>query len=169
MKISFYISAMLLALSVFGAKAQYSGSVSSDDTIIEHIEEDGNVAVNMPDELLNRLRPVKGETEKLEEQPKVSTTSTPTSGKMGGYRIQVFSDNNAQTAKAEASARARNVSAKFPEYATYVVFSSPYWRLRVGNFRTQEEANNAAHLLKEAFPSYSREIRVVRDRITVGK
>ncbi len=170
MKISFYISALLLALTVVGARAQdFSGQDSDDATIIEHIEENGNVAVNMPSELLKRLQPVNDETEKLEEQPKASATTVPASGKMGGYRIQVFSDNNAQTAKAEARARAKNVSAKFPEYATYVVFSSPYWRLRVGNFRTQEEANNAAHLLKEAFPSYSREIRVVRDRITVGK
>ena len=165
MKISTCISVLLLVLSVLTVNASGVGSYSSDESIVEHIEKTGNVTVNMPDVLQERVGRAKTVEEKFEEKPVVTYPS----GKMGGYRIQVFSDNNARTAKAEARSRARNVSAKFPEYATYVVFSSPYWRLRVGNFRTQEEANNAAHMLKEAFPAYSREIRVVRDRITVGE
>jgi len=165
MKINTCISALLLVLSVLTVNASGVGSYSGDESIVEHIEETGNVAVNMPSVLQERVGYVKTVEEKVEEKPAVASPS----GKMGGYRIQVFSDNNARTAKAEARSRARNVSAKFPEYATYVVFSSPYWRLRVGNFRTQEEANNAAHMLKEAFPAYRREIRVVRDRITVGE
>lgn len=165
MKINTCISALLLVLSVLTVNASGVGSYSGDGSIVEHIEETGNVAVNMPSVLQERVGYVKTVEEKVEEKPAVASPS----GKMGGYRIQVFSDNNARTAKAEARSRARNVSAKFPEYATYVVFSSPYWRLRVGNFRTQEEANNAAHMLKEAFPAYRREIRVVRDRITVGE
>lgn len=165
MKISTCISVLLLVLSVLTVNASGMGSYSRDESIVEHIEKTGNVTVNMPDVLQERVGRAKTVVEKVEEKPVVASPS----GKMGGYRIQVFSDNNARTAKAEARSRARNVSAKFPEYATYVVFSSPYWRLRVGNFRTQEEANNAAHMLKEAFPAYSREIRVVRDRITVGE
>ncbi len=162
MKVSIYISALLLALSFINAGARNVG----DGNIVGHIEKSGNVTVNMPSALLERLDRVKVEEEKLEEHPKAPAAA---SGKMGGYRIQVFSDNNARTAKTEARSRARNVSAKFPDYATYVVFSSPYWRLRVGNFRTKDEADNAAHLLKEAFPAYSREIRVVRDRIVVSE
>lgn len=52
-------------------------------------------------------------------------------------------------------------------FVTYVVYNSPYWRLRVGNFKTNEEAQTAAEELRMAFPSYAREIRVVRDRIVV--
>lgn len=157
---------LLPALSAVTASAQDVMSAPDSQSIVRHIEKEGNVTVNMPTELLERLVPtVKAVPVEAEEtKPAVAP-----SGKMGGYRIQVFSDNNARTAKAEARRRANTVSSKFPEYATYVVFSSPYWRLRVGNFRTQEEANNAAHQLKEAFPAYSREIRVVRDRIKVGE
>ena len=39
--------------------------------------------------------------------------------------------------------------------------------LKVGDFRTQQEANDAADELRKAFPAYSKEIRVVRDRISL--
>ena len=85
--------------------------------------------------------------------------------KSAGWRIQVFSDSNQQSAKGEARAKSRNISSRFPQYRTYVTYNSPYWRLRVGDFTTQSEAVEAAEEIKRAFPSYSKEIRVVRDRI----
>ncbi|MDE7238043.1 MAG: SPOR domain-containing protein [Paramuribaculum sp.] len=48
---------------------------------------------------------------------------------------------------------------------TYVTYNSPYWRLRVGDFRTQAEAAAAAEELRQAFPRSAKEIRVVRDNI----
>lgn len=83
-----------------------------------------------------------------------------------GYRVQVFSDNNARTAKNEARSMARNISSRFPEQKTYVTYNSPYWRLRIGDFRNQTEANEFADELRKAFPSYAKEVRVVRDRIS---
>ena len=147
----------LAVSAVFAMSAQSVDTPEVHHSVIEHIEESGNVTIDMPEALLQRLQYV---AEKEDVKP--------LTGKMGGYRIQVFSDNNARTAKSEARTRARNISAQFPQYPTYVVYSSPYWRLRVGNFRTQEEASQAARELKEAFPRYSREIRVVRDRVVIG-
>lgn len=86
-----------------------------------------------------------------------------------GYRIQVFSDNNARTARNEARSKQRNIGARFPQHRTYVTYNAPYWRLRIGDFRTQEEAAEAAETLKKAFPAYAREIRVVRDRVNLPK
>ncbi len=80
-------------------------------------------------------------------------------------RVQEFTDKNTRTTKGEARVKARNISERFPEYRTYVIYNSPFWRLRVGDFRTQEEASDAAIRIKVEFPSYSKEIRVVRDRI----
>ena len=78
---------------------------------------------------------------------------------------KVKSAGNQQSAKGEARAKSRNISSRFPQYRTYVTYNSPYWRLRVGDFTTQSEAVEAAEEIKRAFPSYSKEIRVVRDRI----
>lgn len=86
---------------------------------------------------------------------------------MAGYRVQVFSDNNVRTAKSEARTKSRNISARFPQYKTYVMYTSPYWRLKVGDFRNKQEADDAAEELRRAFPAYSKEIRVVRDRINI--
>lgn len=164
---------MLLSLPVFGQAESAAGAGKS---VVESIETAGHIRVNMPERLKERLyaKPEKAEPEVTQQEvPADVQPAAPTkpakhvTGKMGGYRIQVFSDSNPSTAKAEARARARNINARFPQFGTYVVYSSPYWRLRVGNFRTQDEANAAAHELKDAFPSYSREIRVVKDRITI--
>lgn len=84
-----------------------------------------------------------------------------------GYRVQVYSDNNARTAKGTARQRERVISGAFPQYGTYVTYASPYWRLRVGDFRSQYDAEKAAAEIKRAFPSFGREVRVVRDRVNI--
>lgn len=86
-------------------------------------------------------------------------------GKTVGYRVQIYTDQNVRTGKSEARTRERIVGGAFPQYSTYVSYSSPYWRLRVGDFRSQQEANKAAAEIKRAFPRFARDIRVVRDRI----
>lgn len=87
------------------------------------------------------------------------------SGKTVGFRVQVYADNNVRAAKNEARQREREVGQAFPAYSTYVSYASPYWRLRVGDFPTQYDAEKAASEIRKAFPRYAREVRVVRDRI----
>lgn len=89
--------------------------------------------------------------------------------KMAGYRVQVFSDNNQRTARGEARNKEMMLREAFPEFETYIVYNSPFWRLKVGDFRTQHEAEAAADDIKMRFPDFAREIRVVRDRINVQR
>lgn len=167
-------SIILLVSMLISSTMAFSQATSP---VVDSISAGGAIIINVPEALLKRLCPPRitvaetvdtvvtsAEAAALPAKPAVSAPA----GKMGGYRIQVFSDNNSRTAKSEARSRARDISAQFPQYATYVVYNAPYWRLRVGNFRTQEEANAAAHSLKAAFPSYSREIRVVKDTIILS-
>lgn len=149
--------ALLLATAV-GTSAQV--------TIVDHITAVANNVVTLPDALRQRL--VK--TAEAPEEPEESREEVqrPQSGRMAGYRVQVFSDNNQRTAKSEAGSKQRVVAARFPQYQTYVNYNAPYWRLRVGDFRTQQEANSAAEELRKAFPKYSKEIRVVRDRVNIA-
>lgn len=135
-------------------------------TIIDHITGGTSNVVNQPDKLLKRLLPVTVQTED-ENREKEEMMARPVNGRMAGYRVQVFSDNNARTAKSEARSKQRVISSRFPNYQTYVMYTSPYWRLKVGDFKTQKEANALADELRRAFPSYSKEIRVVRDRINI--
>lgn len=156
----------ILAISVAaiaGAHAQTAADsiVSARPTIADHINASGVASVNQPAKLNARLA-FAGNADKSESES--ATTSTKTHS-VGGYRIQLFSGNNARTAKNEAASRASLIDSQFPEYATYVNYEAPYWRLKVGDFRSYEEASAALSRLKSAMPSYSREMRVVRDRI----
>ncbi len=151
--VKFRAITLLIVSSVIGTGNIICADNNQQQSIVEHITTDTNNTITQPDSLKQRLLP--------------DTTATHTTTRMGGYRIQVFSDNNSRTAKNEARTKARNISAAFPQYRTYVTYNSPYWRLKVGDFRTQQEATEVADAIKEAFPSYKREIRIVRDRINI--
>lgn len=144
---------IILIFGIIGiASAQNSG------TIINHIIENNNNIVSQPDSLLSRLKP---------NLYDITDSEQISQNKIAGYRIQIFSDNNPHTAKKNAQSRANDIASKFPQYSTYITYNSPFWRLRVGDFRIQQDAFKVADEIKEAFPKYSREIRIVRDRINV--
>lgn len=131
---------------------------TKDAPIVEHITAGTENSITQPDAL----------SERLQKDREEETESRIVNGKMAGYRIQVFSDNNPRTAKSEARAKSRNIGARFPQYRSYVSYHSPFWRVRIGDFRTEQDAREAAQEIKNAFPSYRREVRVVRDRINAG-
>lgn len=142
--------------------------------VIENLNRPGSsITVEQPQLLTDRLQPSEAvasdgaETEgdsAGEEREERERPVQMSRGKVVGYRVQVYADNNARVAKGEARKRERAISSRFP-YGTYVAYVSPYWRLRVGDFKTRAEAEKAAVDLRRSFPSYAKEIRVVRDRI----
>ena len=114
----------------------------------------------------------KDEEKKKEEftpkKPKRNHTSQQTIESRGvGYRIQAYSDNNYKTAKASAQKRARDIAMKFPQYRSYISYKAPAWRLRIGDFKTQREAQAALQRIKSVYPKFAREMVIVRDRINV--
>ncbi len=87
--------------------------------------------------------------------------------KVPGYRIQAFSGNSQQS-RDEAFNKARDVKDLFPEVSTYVTYKAPVWRLRIGDFQTNEEANIFVKELKKKLPSIGREAYIVTDEIKVS-
>lgn len=137
--------------------------------IVAHIMADSTNSVVQPVALYQRLVFVAEDEPSREASAAASGDAAASTGShQAGFRVQVFSDNNTRTAKNEARAKARQVSARFPHLSTYVRYTSPYWRLKVGDFRTRQEADEAAEQLRKAFPAFSKEIRVVRDRINLS-
>lgn len=137
----------------------------SGENVIERIETEskGNVIIEIPDNLLDLI---------LHSSKKDTSHDKSGIKKSTGFRIQVFSDGrNQHTLEARAKARGSAVLAKFPKYRgqIYTFSSSPNWYTRVGNFRTNAEANAALTELKKAFPNYSSEMRVVKSQIVVVK
>ena len=114
----------------------------------------------------------KEEEKKKEEltpkKPKRQHTSQQTIENRGvGYRIQAYTDNNPRTAKAAAQQRARDIAMKFPQYRSYITYKAPAWRLRIGDFKTQQEAKAALNRIKSVYPKFAREMVIVRDRINI--
>ncbi len=102
------------------------------------------------------------------KKPKRNHTSQQTIESRGvGYRIQAYSDNNHKTAKAAAQQRARDIAMKFPQYRSYISYKAPSWRLRIGDFKTQREAQAALQRIKSVYPKFAREMVIVKDRINI--
>lgn len=81
-----------------------------------------------------------------------------------GYRIQVFSDNSQKRAKELAQERAKIIETADSTLTAYVTFNSPFWRVRVGNFTSYEEAAIKLRQLKKTYPTYN-DMRIVKDNI----
>lgn len=164
MKLYRKISSFGLVIAAIFCSQIATSSELSDTTITAQINRSGVITVTHPEALEMRLR-------KMTVADGDSASQVAKTGrvkKMGGYRVQIYSDNNARTAKNQARVRERAISQAFPELSTYVMFDSPYWRLRVGDCRTREEADELAVELQKAFPAYRAEIMVVRDRINAS-
>ena len=102
------------------------------------------------------------------KKPKRQHTSQQTIEDRGvGFRIQAYSDNNHKTAKAAAQQRARDIAMKFPQYRSYITYKAPSWRLRIGDFKSRQEAQAALQRIKSVYPKFAREMVIVRDRINI--
>jgi len=141
----------------------------AEEVKLNELDEDDN---NKEDSKKKDDDKKKDEEKKKEEvtpkKPKRNHTSQQTiESRSVGYRIQAYSDNNHKTAKSNAQKRARDIAMKFPQYRSYISYKAPSWRLRIGDFKTQREAQAALHRIKSVYPNYAREMVIVRDRINV--
>ena len=87
--------------------------------------------------------------------------------KMRGYKIQAFSGNNQRTSRNEAYSKQQQINSSFPGLETVVMFDSPFWRLRVGNFRSREDAAAVLEEMKRTFPSFGKEMYIVVDEVKI--
>lgn len=78
-----------------------------------------------------------------------------------GYRILVISTND----RAKAINAKTKVYQQYPELKAYLMYQAPYFRLKVGNFRDQKEAESYLNDLKTLFPG---NMYIVRDTIEVN-
>ncbi|MDL2208546.1 SPOR domain-containing protein [Parabacteroides sp. OttesenSCG-928-O15] len=84
-----------------------------------------------------------------------------------GFRVQVFSGNNQRLSREEASQKEKEIKELLPELSAYITFDAPFWKLRVGDFRTHEEAYHLLRELTTAFPAYGKEMYIVNDKVRI--
>ena len=101
-------------------------------------------------------------------QPKRGHSSQQTiQSRSTGFRIQAYTDNSGRNAKSAVQQRARAIAMRFPQYRSYISYNAPSWRLRIGDFKTQAEAQAALSRIRSVFPAYARQMTIVRDHINV--
>ncbi|MGM9837353.1 MAG: SPOR domain-containing protein [Paludibacteraceae bacterium] len=85
-----------------------------------------------------------------------------------GYRVQIYSSNRQQSAKAEALQLEKTMREKL-SISVYVLYMPPFWKVRLGDFRNYEEANLFKTQIIEQFPTMQGDTYIVRDKIQVMK
>ena len=85
-----------------------------------------------------------------------------------GFRVQIFSSNRQQTAKEEALTLEKKMTESV-SVAVYVAYLAPFWKVRLGNFRTYEEANAFKTQLITQHPELQGDTYIVRDKVQVRK
>ena len=152
-----YIRICTLLWAVFSFISQAVAQTAVTDTSIvqylERVNTGGTIRVEQPAKLSSRV----ARTGEDIEQNMV---------KVPVYRIQLFSSNN-PSAKATAESLSKEVAEVFPELPAMVSYVSPFWRLRVGEFRTYDEANAMLPIIQNKFSDIERGMLIIRERINV--
>ena len=87
---------------------------------------------------------------------------------MDGYRVQIYSSNRQQTAKMEALELETNLKMEISQ-TIYVLYLPPFWKVRLGDFRTYDEAKDYKKEFVQQFPQMIGDTYIVRDKIKVLK
>jgi len=85
---------------------------------------------------------------------------------MDGYRVQIYSSNQQQTAKAEALDLESKLKDKIGQ-TVYVQYLPPFWKVRLGDFKTYDEAKEYKKLFVAQYPAMMGDTYIVRDKIQV--
>lgn len=112
----------------------------------------GVIIINQPNEIENLIK------EKTQYAFSHSSKNL-----VQGYRVQVYSSNASSEAKANAIKE--NINNKYPDLSVYVTYNSPFWKVKVGDCKTNEEALELRILIKKEFPEYQRELFIIRDKV----
>lgn len=64
-----------------------------------------------------------------------------------GYRIQIYSGPD----RAKAKATKIDFMKRFPSVRSYITYAAPYYRIRVGDFKSRQEANDFYRYLGKSY------------------
>ena len=78
-----------------------------------------------------------------------------------GYRIQLFFDSNKSSVD---EARSKFMSL-YPKIDTYVAYTAPHFFLKVGDFRTQMEAEKIKSKVENQFPTSN----IIKEKINLPR
>ncbi len=97
----------------------------------------------------------------IKKQIQINEETSREARKIGkGYRLLVINTNK----RNEAIAAKSKIYTSFPELKAYLVYQSPYFKLKVGNFKERKEAEDYQKKLSKYFP---KGVYIMNDTIEV--
>ena len=86
-----------------------------------------------------------------------------------GFRIQIFSSNRGASARERAFEIKDILVSKHPKLADeiYITYTSPFWKVRVGNCTTNAKAQELRQWIIAEFPEFTTETYIVPSMIYV--
>lgn len=140
MKAIFLISVIIVSVNSFG----------QDTTLKKQV--DTNAVVIHKDPRIDLL---------VQKQIQINEETSRDARRIGkGYRLLVINTNK----RDEAIAAKTTVYNYFPELKTYLIYQSPYFKLKAGNFKDRKEAEDYQKKLQKYFP---KGVFVMNDTIEV--
>ncbi|MBQ7531080.1 MAG: SPOR domain-containing protein [Paludibacteraceae bacterium] len=110
-----------------------------------HIEQDSMVTLLMEEKIAGIQR---GEQERA------------------GFRVQIYSSNHPQRGKSEALKLEQRVRQEL-SVPVYVIYATPSWKVRLGDFLTEAEAADFRDAFKQLFPDLADYTYIVRDQVKI--
>jgi hypothetical protein len=138
-----YLKPFLLLAGLFLLKAGFAQSMASPDT--------GSVVVHK-DPRVDAL---------AKKQAAINAAIKRASARTAkGYRLLVINTNK----RNEAIDAKAKIYTHFPDLKAYLVYQTPYFKLKAGNFRTREEAERYRKTMNSIFP---KGVFIINDTIEV--
>jgi len=103
------------------------------------------------------LEPAKGNVEIVQDEKITQLTDqyrkmSINNPEVDGYRVQIFFDSGSNSKNKAASAK-DNFETIYPGVKSYLSYKEPYYRVRVGDFRTLNEAEGFQKKIAVDFPN----------------
>ena len=86
--------------------------------------------------------------------------------KVSGFRVQVYSSNQQKIAKNEALMLQQQLESQLTQ-PVYALLEPPFWKVRIGNFFSREEASAYIEELYKQFPELQSSTYIVPDKIVI--
>ena len=85
---------------------------------------------------------------------------------MDGFRVQVYASNRQQEAKKESAELQQRIEAVI-DVPIYTISEPPFWKVRIGNFLSREEATEYRTEIISLFPELQGSTYVVPDKVII--
>lgn len=82
------------------------------------------------------------------------------------FRIQLYRGNNMQTSRDEAAVVQSKFLDKYPDEEVFIVYHTPYWKVRVGTFETYGDALKLRTKLEKELAEIKDDISIVNTTVS---